>query len=117
MSRKYYRSAGSGSRWMPLRYPGTCKVCGDPIAAGDTAYWDAASKTTTCFKLDCCEADGLAERTGHWAGNHDGVLTLRERRVGSGAPSVIVTRFNSGAATYRNARGRCIDAPCCGCCD
>ncbi len=26
------------------------------------------------------------------------------------------TRFNSGAESYRNPRGRCEDAPCCGCC-
>jgi len=25
-------------------------------------------------------------------------------------------RFASAATFYRNARGRCIDAPCCGCC-
>lgn len=26
------------------------------------------------------------------------------------------TRFNSGAESFVNKRGRCIDAPCCGCC-
>jgi hypothetical protein len=26
------------------------------------------------------------------------------------------TRFSSGAVTYQNKRGRCEDAPCCGCC-
>lgn len=26
------------------------------------------------------------------------------------------TRFSSGAESYTNKRGRCIDAPCCGCC-
>ena len=25
-------------------------------------------------------------------------------------------RFSSGATFYRNDRGRCEDAPCCGCC-
>ena len=28
----------------------------------------------------------------------------------------IEIRFASGDTFYRNARGRCIDAPCCGCC-
>lgn len=28
----------------------------------------------------------------------------------------VVFRFSSGAEVYRNARGRCEDAPCCGCC-
>jgi hypothetical protein len=35
----------------------------------------------------------------------------RRRRGGSS-----YTRFSSGAEVYRNARGRCEDAPCCGCC-
>jgi hypothetical protein len=26
------------------------------------------------------------------------------------------TRFSSGAEVYTNKRGRCEDAPCCGCC-
>jgi hypothetical protein len=26
------------------------------------------------------------------------------------------TRFSSGAEMYQNPRGRCEDAPCCGCC-
>ena len=26
------------------------------------------------------------------------------------------TRFSSGAEVYTNKRGRCPDAPCCGCC-
>lgn len=26
------------------------------------------------------------------------------------------TRFSTGAEIYRNPRGRCEDAPCCGCC-
>ncbi|MEY2411054.1 MAG: hypothetical protein QOF48_3724 [Verrucomicrobiota bacterium] len=26
------------------------------------------------------------------------------------------TRFSRGAEVYRNPRGRCEDAPCCGCC-
>ena len=34
----------------------------------------------------------------------------------SGAPAVDVFQFSSGQTHYRNKRGRCIDAPCCGCC-
>ena len=26
------------------------------------------------------------------------------------------TRYSSGAESYQNRRGRCEDAPCCGCC-
>lgn len=37
-------------------------------------------------------------------------------RSASGRGGSVLTRFNSGAETYVNRRGRCIDAPCCGCC-
>ena len=36
--------------------------------------------------------------------------TSRRRTVST------VTRFSSGAEVYTNRRGRCEDAPCCGCC-
>jgi hypothetical protein len=36
-------------------------------------------------------------------------------RYGRSARSTL-TRFSSGAEIYTNVRGRCIDAPCCGCC-
>lgn len=39
--------------------------------------------------------------------------TPRPRRFN---PRSGYTRFSSGATTYRNPRGRCEDAPCCGCC-
>jgi hypothetical protein len=34
----------------------------------------------------------------------------------TGQTRVNTIRFSSGAVEYRNARGRCEDAPCCGCC-
>jgi hypothetical protein len=46
----------------------------------------------------------------------------RDRRSAFCSPAcaesdVVVTRFASGATTFRNRRGRCEDAPCCGCCE
>lgn len=117
-------SSGAGSRWMALRYAGTCKVCGTAIPQGETAYWDAAAKTTTCWDLACCEADGLTEHrspSGPWD-NPEGTVVRRDQRLGRpadvhpNAVRVIVTRFNSGAVVTQNANGRCEDAPCCGCC-
>lgn len=32
------------------------------------------------------------------------------------APEVVTYRFSSGETMTQNKRGRCIDAPCCGCC-
>lgn len=34
----------------------------------------------------------------------------------AGTRQVMTTRFSSGAVVYQNRRGRCEDAPCCGCC-
>jgi hypothetical protein len=120
-NRNYRRTSSAGSRWMNLRYAGTCKVCGQAIPTGQLAYWDAAARTVTCERIECAKADGLTEQQWHGSpvsGQY--VDVLRERgRIGSPAPTsprVITTRFNSGAVTYRNARGRCEDAPCCGCC-
>jgi hypothetical protein len=117
---RYRHTGGGGSRWMNLRYAGTCKVCAQSLPAGTNAYWDASARTVTCSAIACAQADGLTQVTERWAGNPDGKISLRAYRVGSPAPvhpQVVVTRFNSGATTYRNARGRCEDASCCGCCD
>jgi hypothetical protein len=38
------------------------------------------------------------------------------RRTASAGYVSNVYRFSSGAEIYRNKRGRCEDAPCCGCC-
>jgi hypothetical protein len=114
---KSYRRGGSGggSRWMALRYAGHCKVCGAAIPAGASAYWDSAARTVTCERIECAEADGLTEREDH--GPAGWVTVRRGYRVDSGVPTVVVSRLNSGAVIQRNAHGRCVDAPCCGCCD
>jgi hypothetical protein len=114
------RSTG-GSRWMNLRYAGTCKVCGASIAVGASAFYDAGAKTVTCTAIDCADADGLTTEkalTGPWDKRTD-LRVLSATRIGQPAPvpaRVIVSRFNSGAVAYVNSRGRCEDAPCCGCC-
>lgn len=40
----------------------------------------------------------------------------RVQRYGDTSEVSNVTRFSSGAVVYTNKRGRCEDAPCCGCC-
>lgn len=116
---KYRRNtSGAGSRWMPLRYAGSCKVCGASIPKDDLAYWDASARTVTCDRMDCADADGLTTNrplTGPWDQRTD-TRVLADHRIGSAAPRVIATTFNSGATVYQNSRGRCEDAPCCGCC-
>lgn len=112
------RSTG-GSRWMDLRYKGTCKVCKRQVPAGERAFYDAESRTVTCFDLECCVADGLTEQV--WSGSPvDGafVPSRTEKRVGSPAPvdDDPFAKTRSRGYYGRDAR-RCEDAPCCGCCE
>jgi hypothetical protein len=110
---------------MDLRYAGICKVCGGRVPAGDRAYWDAATRAITCERIDCAAADGLTTNmplTGPWDKRTD-TRVLADHRIGSAAPVVHVApkrahtiRLSSGAVLSVNARGRCEDAPCCGCC-
>ncbi|AGK88006.1 hypothetical protein M041_gp13 [Mycobacterium phage Severus] len=119
----YRNRRPSGSRWMNLHFAGTCKVCGQEIKAGSRAYWDRANRTTTCTNLDCAEADGLVTfraPTGPWEGPPEKrIRELAPTRIGMAipvAPGINTIRLNSGAVLSVNARGRCEDAPCCGCC-
>lgn len=73
---------------MVNRYPVKCKYCGEMVPAGAGKVWKSVRR---------------------WIGAH---LACEK----DGEPRVIATRFNSGAVVYRNSRGRCEDAPCCGCC-
>ena len=82
----YYRNTRRApqSRWMNLKYAGTCKVCGTTVAAGEHAFYDAAARQITCDKMDCCEADNLTAR--EWAGSpvSGKFVTVRAaRRIGN----------------------------------
>lgn len=51
----------------------------------------------------------LQKKNGKWVTTH---IACAEGNT----PEVIATTFNSGDTVYVNRRGRCEDAPCCGCC-
>lgn len=69
------------------KYAGNCSVCGATVPANG----------------------GTLRRRGRaWLVAH----TACDR----GRPAVTVARFNSGGSVWQNVRGRCEDAPCCGCC-
>ena len=79
---------------MGNKYPGQCR-CGEQVAAGA----GSVQKIGRRWVVSCGECGPTADRS--------------SRRESSGS---VVTRFSSGAEVYRNRRGRCEDAPCCGCC-
>lgn len=108
-------------RTITARYDGTCRRCEGPIAAGERIRYGGRGRTY--HFADVCD-------TKRDVGNY--VLGADNELVDAGTGSVIdanhglvdtvrpvrvhVTRFSSGDEVYRNVRGRCEDAPCCGCC-
>ena len=82
---------------MTAKYPGVCSISGARIRPGDRIEWNRKTRKAVLVVDD---TDTMASET-------CAVLT---------SPVSHVYRFASGAVGYRNKRGLCEDAPCCGCC-
>ena len=67
--------------------------------------WNSAAKGWDVPADKAAEAQALVDKA-----------PVSERRGTGSARRISVTRFAGGAQSYRNSRGRCEDAPCCGCC-
>ena len=87
---------------MLAKYCGRCAISGAPINPGDEITYDTSTKKAWLVEPgDCAVADGgqyLATRTRTKPGYISDVYSI------------------GGREYYRNKRGLCIDAPCCGCC-
>lgn len=113
-------SAAPRARWMPLRYEGICHVCKGAIPAGDTGFWDPATRAITCTTLQCAAIDGLT--TSEWSGSPTSghwIEVLSPTRVAAStdpAPPAPVRQSGSGRRRYVPTY-RCTheDYPCCGC--
>lgn len=71
------------------RYPGNCTYCGGHVARNAGKLVGKRGRRWTIAHLACAEGDAPA-----------------------------VTTIEIGDDTYiQNSRGRCLDAPCCGCCN
>ena len=86
---------------MRAKYKGRCSITGAPINPGDEITFDTVSRKAWFTEPgDCAVADS-------------DYLAARTRTPKNYVSDV----FNvSGREFYRNKSGRCIDAPCCGCC-
>ena len=78
-------------------YPGRCALTGLPIKPGDLIVHDQKTRRTI-----------LRE---HMPRDEDGFYVFPKTGQSN------YTRTSTGAELYRNKAGRCIDAPCCGCCN
>jgi hypothetical protein len=129
-------------RTIIAKFPGNCRECGKGIHRGQTIKFYGRGHAThaNCLAPDGVETPGeIAARTVApcWiCADPNGKF----RNMGAGAPVWCdacfekekaktftagnvrfnryagYTRFASGAEVFTNPRGRCEDAPCCGCC-
>ncbi len=84
---------------MTARYAGKCSATGARIRPGDTIDYDRRTRTARLVTEPASETDS-------------DYLARRTRSEG-----LVSHVFNIGGNEYyRNKRGRCEDAPCCGCC-
>lgn len=82
---------------MTAKYRGVCSASGARIRPGDRIEWNRKTRKAVLVVDD---TDSMT----------------REDRAVLTNPVSHVYRFASGAVGYRNKRGLCEDAPCCGCC-
>ena len=76
------------------KYRGYCPYCNAPVAP---------------YAGTLIRKDTRGRKDGKWAPAHLSCAS-------NGSAQVNVISFSSGATFTRNTRGRCEDAPCCGCC-
>lgn len=93
------------------KYPGTCPVCMKAIRKGDRINFFGRGHAEHA----ACSADGEETRfdEDEAAGLESGTLANDRRLARQG---LSVTRFADGTVATQNSRGRCEDAPACGCC-
>lgn len=88
---------------ITAKFDSTCTQCGRPVHKGQSVEWTRGARGV--YHTDCSSASANASSDAN---------TARTPRAGRGRSHY--TRFSSGAEVFTNARGRCEDAPCCGCC-
>jgi hypothetical protein len=78
---------------MTNRYPGNCEACGEHVAKGGGTIRKAGGR----WKVKHTDCENAAK----------GTKIVHTRFYGEHGPTDV----------FQNANGRCIDAPCCGCCN
>jgi hypothetical protein len=88
---------------MRAKYRGRCSITGAAINPGDEIMFDTVTRKAWFTEPGDCQVEAAA-----------GPYLAARTRTGSRYVSDV---FNIGGREYyRNKRGLCIDAPCCGCC-
>ena len=111
---------------MTARFPGTCARTGAPIAPGDTIDYHGKGRSILRARASTRDLDApeIRESDLQLAVDLDPELAHADPEAAQAAGRYLraSTRAVSdhivigGQSYYRNRRGRCEDAPCCGCC-
>jgi hypothetical protein len=115
---------------MTARYPGTCRRTGATIAPGDIIDFDRRTRTTVLvMRANPAGGDAPADYPddgASLAASIDPELAASDPEAAAAAGRYLQRSMARGVSTiwtsggrefYRNRRGLCEDAPCCGCCN
>jgi hypothetical protein len=102
---------------ITARYSGRCARTGAPINPGDLINWSKGKAELAPLSVDhdlelARSIDPELAATDPEGASAGGRYLARSMRRG-----VSDTWSAGGREYYRNRRGRCEDAPCCGCCN
>lgn len=107
-------------RTMTARYPGKCSRTGAPIRPGDLIVYVGRGRAYLSDLLPAVDPDlSLARSIDPELANSDPEAAAHAGRyLRQSLERGVSHVWNSGGREfYRNRRGRCEDAPCCGCCN
>lgn len=98
---------------ITARYPGRCARTGAPINPGDLISWSKG-------RAELAEPDAgiVAELDPELAATDPDAAAAAGRYLARAMRRGVSDIYQTGGRElYRNRRGRCEDAPCCGCCN
>jgi hypothetical protein len=104
---------------IQARYPGRCIRTGAVIRPGDSIIWHGRGRAELAG-ADTIPAElaAVAELDPELAASDpDAAIAAGRYLAQSMARGVSNVWQSAGREYYRNRRGRCEDAPCCGCCN
>jgi hypothetical protein len=97
---------------MQSKFPGVCRDCNSRVPKGALIVYHGKGLGISCAVCAEVSADDLPDED-ESAGLERGTLASDR---GLARRGLTVVRTSSGWSGTRNSRGRCEDAPCCGCC-
>jgi hypothetical protein len=105
---------------MTARYPGKCSRTGAPIRPGDLIVFLGKGRAYLSDLIPAVDPDLSLARSidPELADSDPDAAAHAGRYLRQSLERGVSHVWNSGGREYyRNRRGRCEDAPCCGCCN